>query len=94
MRKRIVSLIFFTAMMVLSVSLPAQCASEAPVRFYNPNGGSYAHRNPYCTRVDRRFLPLEEVGARGEGDAVLRRLQTCPACGDAPVQKKLPDSRP
>ena len=58
-------------------------APETPL-YYNPDGGTYYHSDPYCPSVKSEFLPLPGSFPYSELDAY-SNLQPCLMCG-APTE--------
>lgn len=68
---------------LLLSNYPAVSEGAGSNRFRNPQGGKYAHRNPFCAAVDWKYLPLQEIGA--ESPELLERLKPCKLCGEPPA---------
>lgn len=67
---------------------PRTTVSPAPpastVLYYNPDGGSYYHLDPYCSSVREEYLPLQGTFSYSELESYQGRLQPCLSCG-API---------
>ena len=50
--------------------------------YYNPNGGSYYHIDPYCKAADKKLLPFQGVFTYAElNNPPYNQLERCNVCG-------------
>ncbi len=61
--------------------MPTETVDASITLYYNPDGGSYYHRNDQCTRVDQRYLPLRGSFLYSQiNDAQFANLKPCEVC--------------
>ena len=59
---------------------------DATMLYYNPNGGMYYHKDPYCICVHSKYLSLEGKFTYGQvNDEPYASLEPCNVCG-APLR--------
>lgn len=92
MLKRILLLALVVTMLTSSVFCLALGEDSDAIRFYNPDGGSFAHRNPYCTSVSKKHLPLQVTDGAGQGALMPSQLKPCSVCGTLPEGTITPGS--